>query len=136
MACSRMPIALSLLPPPQPVPRLEIIDVGEQRLVQVGGHPVACYRHDDIGIERVVATQLAETLPVQAYEVAGAFGMHPVSLSRLRGQLRAAGAQGLMPRKPGPTGPRKMTPQMLARFRELREQGLSLRAIAERVSRP
>jgi len=121
---------------PPPIPRLEVIDVGEQRAVHVGGHPVACYRHDDVGAERVVATQLAETLPLEGRDIAAAFGIHPVSLSRLRGQFRAAGAQALMPRRPGPKGPTKLTPRLRARVRELRSQGLSLRAIARRVSRP
>jgi len=40
-----------------------------------------------------------------------------------------------MPRKTGPQRPHKMTPQREARCRALRAQGLSLRAIAERLSR-
>jgi hypothetical protein len=125
-----------LIPGSETLPRLDVIDVGDHRTIQVGGHPVACYRRDDVGSERVIATQLAETLAQDACEIAAAFGMHPVTLSRLRGQLRAAGAQGLMPRKSGPKGPTKVTPRLLARFRELREEGLSFRAIARRVSRP
>jgi hypothetical protein len=117
-------------------PRLEVRDVGEQRLVEVGGHLVACHRRDDLGSERVVAAQLAEALPLDGCQIAAAFGMHPVTLSRLRGQFRSAGAKGLMPRKSGPKGPSKLTPRMLARFEELREQGLSYRAIAKRVSCP
>jgi hypothetical protein len=115
-------------------PRLEVSEVADQRLVHVGGHLVAYYRSDDIGTERVVATQLAETLPIDGCEIAAAFGMHPVTLSRLRGRFRASGAQGLMPRRTGPQGPMKVTPRMQMRFRQLREQGLSYRVIAQRVS--
>lgn len=117
-------------------PRFEVGEVADRRVVHVGGHLVACYRSDDLASERMVATQLAETLPVEAGEIAAAFGMHPVTLSRLRGRFRASGAQGLMPHRPGPKGPTKVTPRMLARFEQLRDQKLSYRAIARRVSRP
>lgn len=120
----------------QPTPRFEVSDIADRRVVHVGGHLVACFRRDDLACERMVATQLAETLPIDACQIAAAFGMHPVSLSRLRGQFRSSGAQGLMPQRPGPKGPSKVTPRMLARFQQLRQQGLSYRAIAQRVSRP
>jgi len=131
-----MPAKLVALSPEtwQVPPRLEVSEVADQRLVHVGGHLVACYGSDDIGTERVVATQLAETLPIDGCEIAAAFGMHPVTLSRLRGRFRASGAKGLMPRQTGPQGPTKATPRMQSRFRQLREQGLSYRAIAQRVS--
>ena len=121
---------------PETSPRFEVSEVADQRVVHVGGHLVACYRRDDLASERMVATQLAETLRIHACEIAAAFGMHPVTLSRLRGQFRASGAQGLMPKQRGPKGPTKLTPRMRARFRQLRQQGLSYRAIAQRVSRP
>jgi hypothetical protein len=126
----------SLIPRAGIPPRLDVIDVGDHRAIEVGGHPVARYRRDDVTSERVIATQLAETMELDACEVAAAFGMHPVTLSRLRGQLRAAGGQALISRKRGPKGPTKLTPRLLARFRELREEGLSFRAIARRVSHP
>jgi hypothetical protein len=121
---------------PAQVTRLEVSDLGDQRVVQVGGHLIACYRRDDLACERLIATQLAETLPMKGAQIAATFGMHPVSLSRLRGQFRASGAQALMPKRPGPKGPTKLTPRLLAQVRRLREQGLSYRAIAGRLSRP
>lgn len=136
MASFAMASQLSLIPDPGISPRLDVIDVGDHRAIQVGGHAVACYRRDDVTSERVIATQLAETLALDACEIAAAFGMHPVTLSRLRGQFRAAGAQALISRQRGPKGPTKLTPRLLARFQELREEGLSFRAIARRVSHP
>jgi len=136
VASFAMASQLSLIPDPGISPRLDVIDVGDHRAIQVGGHAVACYRRDDVTSERVIATQLAETLALDACEIAAAFGMHPVTLSRLRGQFRAAGAQALISRKRGPKGPTKLTPRLLARFQELREEGLSFRAIARRVSQP
>ena len=133
-----MPATLAVPAPTntQTPPRFEVSEVADHRVVHVGGHLIACYRRDDLASERLIATQLAETLPVDACEIAAAFGMHPVSLSRLRGQFRASGAQALMPRRPGPKSPSKVTPKMLLRFQQLRQQDLSYRAIARRVSRP
>jgi hypothetical protein len=126
------PVQVSLAPARA---RLEVVDAQDQRSIFVNGHLVARYACDEKGTERVLATQLAEVLPISGGEIASAFGMHPVSLSRFRGQARDGGAMALMPRKTGPKGPRKMTPALQARCRKLREEGLSTRAIAERVSR-
>ncbi len=112
-----MPSPLPLFPGSETLPRLEVIDVGDHRTIQIGGHPVGCYRRDDVGSERVVATQLAEALTLDACEIAAAFGMHPVTLSRLRGQFRAAGSQALMPHKHGPKGPTKLTGAVVPRDR-------------------
>ena len=126
------PVQVSLAPA---TARLEVVDAQDSRSIFVNGHLVARYACNEKGTERVLATQLAEVLPISDGEIASAFGMHPVSLSRFRGQARDGGAMALMPRKTGPKGPRKMTPALQARCRKLREEGLSTRAIAERVSR-
>lgn len=125
------PAQLSLV---SATPRLEVIDAQDQRSVFVNGHLVARYACNEKGTERVLATQLAEVLPISDGQIAAAFGLHPVSLSRFRGQARDGGAIALMPRKTGPKGPSKVTPALQGRCRTLREEGLSLRAIAERLS--
>jgi transposase-like protein len=117
------------------VGRLEVIDLQDQRSIFVNGHLVARYACNEKGTERVLATQLAEVLPIPDGQIASAFGLHPVTLSRFCSQARSGGAAALMPRKMGPKRPSKMTPKLQARCRDLREQGLSVRAIAERVSR-
>jgi len=117
-------------------PRLEVIDLDDQRSVFLGGHLVARYPCEEKGTDRVVMTQLACVLPLQDKDIAASFGVHAVSLSRFCGQARSGGAAALMPRRPGPKGPSKVTPKLEARCRQLREEGLSSRAIAARVSRP
>ena len=124
------------LPIGPPTPRLEVVAVDDQRSVFLNGHLVARYPCDDKGTERVLVTQLAEVLTLPDAQIASAFDLHPVTLSRFRSQARHGGAAALMPRRTGPQKPHKMTPQLQARCRTLRAQGLSLRAIAERVSRP
>src|SRR6516165_2094094 len=116
-------------------PRLEVVPLDDQCSIFLNGHLVARYPGDDKGTERVLVSQLAEVLPLPDSQIAAAFGLHAVTLSRFRSQARHGGAAALMPRQTGPQGPSKMTPQLQARCRALRAQGLSLRAIAERVSR-
>jgi len=127
-------MATSLLPFGSLTPRLEVVALQDQRSIFLNGHLVARYRCDDKGTERVLVTQLAEVLPAPDSQIAAAFGLHPVTLSRFRSLARRGGAAALLPRKSGPQGPSKMTPQLEARCRSLRRQGLSFREIAQRVS--
>lgn len=117
-------------------PRLEVLNADDARAVFVNGHLIARYRCEDRGTERVIVTQLAEVLTLPDQEIAAAFDLHPVTLSRFRGQLRQGGAAALLPRRTGPRGPSKMTTRLATRCRQLREQGDSFREIAARVSRP
>lgn len=116
--------------------RLELTEVNDRRLVFLNGHMISEYAKDDLGTERVLATQLADALPLKGNEVAEIFGMHPVSLSRIRTQARQGGAAALMPRRRGPKGPSKLDARLEKRIHELRQEGLSTREIARRVSRP
>lgn len=124
----------SLLPLPSLPQRLEVIDADDHRLVFVNGFAVGRYACSDTAAERVLLTQLAEVLPLPDRQIAAAFQIHYVTLSRLRALARKGGASALVPRKSGPKGPSKMTPQMEARCRALRAEGLSLRSIAKTVS--
>lgn len=124
-----------LLADAAPGGRLEVIDVQDQRSVFLNGHLTARYACDDKGTERIVATQLAEVLSLADSRIATAFGIHAVTLSRYASQVRSGGAAALMPRKTGPKGPSKMTTRLEERCRSLRQEGLSFRDIAKRVSR-
>ena len=115
--------------------RLELVDVQDHRSVFLNGHLAARYACDDKGTERIIATQLAEVLSASDRSIADAFGIHAVTLSRYAAQARSGGAAALMPRKTGPKGPSKMTARLEERCRSLRQEGLSFRDIAKRVSR-
>src|SRR6516225_8489083 len=97
----------SLLPLPigPLTPRLEVVPVDDQRSVFLNGHLVARYPCDDRGTERIFVTQLAEVLPLPDRQLAAAFGLHPVTLSRFRQQARPGGAAALMPARPVPRDP-------------------------------
>ena len=114
--------------------RLEVVDAGDQRTVFWNGHAAARYDCDDKVAERVLITQLAEVVPLPDRQIALTFQIHPVTLSRFRAMARSGGTAALVPSKSGPKGPSKMTPKIEACCRALRQQGLSFRAIAGRVS--
>ena len=115
-------------------PRLEVVDADDQRNIFLNGHLAGRYPCDDKGTERVLVTQLAEVLSLPDRQIAAAFNLHPVTVSRLRGLVREGGSAALLPLKPGPKGPSKMTPQLEARCRSLRAGGASLRSIAKQIS--
>ena len=114
--------------------RVEVVDAGDQRTVFLNGHAAARYSCDDKVAERVLVTQLAEVVRVPDRQIAAAFQIHPVTLSRFRAMARSGGAAALVPSKSGPKGPSKMTAKIETRCRALRQQGLSYRAIAQKVS--
>ena len=89
-------------------PRVEVVPAGDQRSVFLNGHLVARYPCHDRVTERIFVTQLAEVLPLPDRQLAAAFGLHPVTLSRFRQQARPGGAAALMPRKTGPQRPHKI----------------------------
>ena len=91
--------------------RVEVVDAGDQRTVFLNGYAAARYSCDDKVAERVLVTQLA-----------------------FRAMARSGGAAALVPSKSGPKGPSKMMPKIEVCCRALRRQGLSYRAIAQRVS--
>ena len=116
------------------IQRLEVVDADDRRSIFLNGHLSARYLCDDKATERVLVTRLCEVLPVPDRQIAAAFGLHPVTVSRFRASFRNGGAAALVPLKTGPKGPTKMTPQLEGRCRTLRSEGLSFRAIAARVS--
>ena len=64
--------------------RVEVVDAGDQRTVFLNGHAAARYSCDDHVAERVLVTQLAEVVPLLDRQIAAAFQIHPVTLSRFR----------------------------------------------------
>jgi hypothetical protein len=130
-----MQLATASLDNLDPLPqRLEVVDAGDQRSVFLNGYLAARYCCDDKVTERVLLTQLADVIPLPDRQIAAAFQIHPVTLSRFRAMARNAGSAALVPSQPGPKGPSKMTPKIEAYCRSLRQQGLSFRAIARQVS--
>ena len=98
-------------------------------VVYVNGLATFCFDADDEVGRRLAAVQLVETEIARPSQVASGFEVTRDTLWRWRQGFAAAGVAGLVPGKRGPTGPFKLTDEVVARIRELAEREWSLAAI-------
>ena len=115
-------------------PVLDVTRVDEHDVVHVGATPIAYYPAADVTTRRQVMVQLAEARTIPGVHIAERFGVTPVYVSQLRGRYRTGGGAALTARRPGPKGPMKVTPRLVARVRALRAGGDSHRTIARKLA--
>lgn len=115
-------------------PVLEVTRVDEHDVVHIGATPIAYYPAADVTTRRQVMVQLAEARTIPGVHIAERFGVTPVYVSQLRGRYRTGGGAALTARRPGPKGPMKVTPRLVARVRALRAGGDSHRTIARKLA--
>jgi len=82
---------------------------------------------------RLAALHLARLGLATRREVAAGFGTDPATLWRWDKACQSEGLTGLLRKRPGPKGPSKLTAQRALEIRELEEQGLGQRQVADRV---
>src|ERR1017187_4286873 len=80
--------------------------------------------------QRRAAVQLVQLKAATQVQVALAFGVIPVSVWRWAKALAGGGVAGLVPAVKGPQRASKLTPQVIARIRELDRHGAGKAAIA------
>ena len=102
---------------------------GEGGVVYVNGLATFCFDADDEVGRRLAAVQLVETEIARPSQVASGFAVTRNTLWRWRQGFTADGVAGLVPGQRGPTGPFKLTDEVVARIRELDQRGCSLAAI-------
>jgi hypothetical protein len=102
--------------------------------VYVHGNLCFAWDADDTAGRRFAAVSLMRTKAATQVQVAAAFGTSPLTLWRWAQALSAAGVSALVPHRKGPRRASKLTPEVIATIADLRGQGLSLRAIGERVA--
>ena len=95
-------------------------------------HGLATFAWDagDEATRRLAAVQLVQLSAATQVQVAQAFGVIPVSVWRWAKALAGGGVAGLVPAVKGPQRASKLTPQVIARIRELDRQGAGKAAIA------
>jgi len=78
----------------------------------------------------------SHTKSVTLKEIAKRYGMSVPTCVRLKRDYREGGMQALIPSRPGPRGPRKITPEMLefAKTHLKQHANTSIRCLAELVS--
>ena len=102
--------------------------------VFVHGHLAFAWDVGDTAGRRFAAVSLMRIKAATQVQVAAAFGTSPLTLWRWAQALSAAGVSALVPHRKGPRRASKLTPEVTATIAVLRGQGLSLRAIGERVA--
>ena len=102
--------------------------------VFVHGHLSFAWDATDTAGRRFAAVSLIRIKAATQTQVAAAFATSPLTVWRWGQALSAAGVGALVPHRTGPRRASKLTPEVNATIVVLREQGLSLRAIGERVA--
>lgn len=99
-------------------------------------HGNLCFAWDagDIAGRRFAAVSLMRTKAATQTQVAAAFEASPLTVWRWDQALSAAGVSALVPQRTGPRRASKLTGELVSSIAALRAQGLSLRAIGERVA--
>jgi hypothetical protein len=98
-------------------------------VVYVNGLATFCFDVGDEVGRRLAAVQLVETEIARPCQVASGFAVTCNTLWRWRCEFAADGVAGLVPGKRGPTGPFKLTDEVVARIQGLQQQGRTLAAI-------
>jgi hypothetical protein len=99
-------------------------------------HGNLCFAWDagDIAGRRFAAVSLMRIKAATQVQVAAAFGTSPLTVWRWEQALSQDGVSALAPRRTGPRGASKLTTEVIATITGLREAGLSLRVIGDRVA--
>ena len=115
--------------------RLLVLESNGQRAIFVGGMAIHVYDARDRGAEAAAIALLAHARVAPDVALAEAFGVHRNTVGRLERRLEEAGMAGVVPAKPGPKGPHKVTPAVRAVIQELAHLGSVrlVRAIEQRT---
>ena len=99
--------------------RLLVLESDGQRAVFVGGTAIHVYDARDRGAEAAAIALLAHARVAPDLALGEAFGVHRNTVGRLERRLEEAGMAGVVPAKPGPKGPHKVTPAVIEVVKEL-----------------
>ncbi len=106
---------------------------GDERVIVVGGLPVHHYRSDDVVAQTYAMVLLVDSGFAQQTEVARAFGKSERTVRRHQERYAQAGMAGLAGEVGWRRGRRRISGKRLRSIEILRSQGLSNRAIAQRL---
>lgn len=123
----------TLFPVEPEASRIEVVRADGKVLVRLLGVNVLCFDDGDVGARHCAIVGLAETHKVTGREVAQAFGLSEVYVSRLRGRYREHGSSGLVPPPPGPRHKSKLSDELVEQIIGLKKSGLVYVQIAEQL---
>lgn len=108
-------------------------DEGDLRVVFTHHLPLLQYPRTDRVMERLAMAELVETGSATMKEVADAFEVHRMTVSRCTRLLREGGTAALFDGKSGPKGPHSFREAVRRQVVELRQDGETFQAIATRL---
>ena len=103
--------------------RLQVLEGDGQRAVIFGATVIHVYDARDRAAEAAAVALLAHAGVATQGELAAAFGRHRNTVGRLERRLAHGGMVEVVPAKPGPKGPHKVTPAVLEVVREFASEG-------------
>jgi hypothetical protein len=109
---------------------IDLIENDEGGVVFLHGMATWCWDSGDQVGRRLAAVSLLEVRAATQLEVAGAFGMHDVTLRHWRDAWKANGTDGLIPDQRGPKRRSKLTDEVIANVATLRDGGMAVKDIA------
>ena len=112
---------------------MHLVENDQGGVVFIWGMAAWCWERDDVVGRRLAAVSLVETEAAGPGEVATAFGVTYETVRQWRQAWSEAGTEALVPQKPGPRGPSKLTEEVRERVRQLAGKGMGLLAIAREV---
>jgi len=119
--------------PPQAIPiglAGGLLETEQGGAVFLHGLATFAWGPGDVAARRWTAIQLLRLKAASASEISTAFGIDRSNLWRWRFQEEKMGLAGLLPDRPGPRGPSRLSAEMVARIQVRDQQGGSLREIA------
>lgn len=105
-----------------------LVEGEEGGRVFLHGQLVYAWDAGQVALRRLAAVQLVRIRAAEVGQVAAAFGVNAATLWRW-GKALAEGVDALVPGKPGPKGPSRLTPQVVADIASRRSAGASLAQI-------
>jgi len=115
--------------------QLRLLSSGDQRAVFIGDTPIHLWDASEFVTEAATIAILGRAKVASNIELAQAFGCHRNRVGRLVGRTARQGLAAVIPAKPGPKGPSKVTPQVMAVIESAPELGhaATARLVAERT---
>jgi hypothetical protein len=101
--------------------------------VFVWGQATWSWSAGDRATRKLAAVQLVTIKAAFQRQVAAAFGVDEDTLIVWRRRYETAGVEGLVPQRPGPKGPSKLTEEKRAEIVALRHEGLTQAEVAQRA---
>src|ERR1700683_3525526 len=127
---SHLPLPLLPAGAAEIAPGVGLLGGEDGGLVVVHGLATFAWDAGEEGGGRLAAVQLVRLRAASQGQVAGAFGVDPVTVWRWDRALAAEGVAGLVPSRRGPKGASKLAPELAARITGLDAAGATLREIA------